>query len=262
MTAAVELLAAQWPAPSNVFAATTSRRGGYSSGPYAELNLGNHVGDEPERVRRNRTRLAESLGFPAHFQWLRQVHGSKPAVVSSPAFTPAPAPEADSLVTRTPGIALCVLTADCLPVFLSSRSGDEIAIIHAGWRGLSAGIIENTLAAMKTTPGELLAWLGPAILPCHYETGADLRQAFLAGAANQQEKQQIATAFTPLPKPGKYHTDLTRIAQLKLQNLGVPSITGGTHCTYCDPELFSHRREGQCGRMANLICIKTTFKTP
>ena len=269
----LELIAPLWPAPAKVFAATTTRRGGSSSGPYASFNLADHVGDGPEQVQYNRQRLAQSLGFPAQFQWLRQVHGARPVVIAEP----GPALEADSLITRTPGLALCVLTADCLPVFISSRNGDEIAIIHAGWRGLSAGIIENTLAAMKTAPRELLAWLGPAILACHYEVGEDVREAFISRAITIQESDQIAatftpgpeagkfhadspriaTTFTPGPEPGKYHADLPKIATIKLRALGVPAIDGGTRCTYRDSNLFySHRRDGPCGRMASVICIR------
>ncbi len=255
----IDLFPARWPAPSRVFAATTIRIGGCSAGPYASLNLADHVGDEAGRVRDNRQRLAESLaknlGFPARFQWLRQVHGNRHATVTEA----GPAPEADSLITRAPGIALCVLTADCLPVFVVSRRGDEIAIIHAGWRGLRAGIIGNTLAAMRGKAEDLLVWLGPAIQPDRYEVGEDVREAFLRRGLARRESQATAAAFTPGPKPGKYQADLPRIAKIQLQALGVTAITGGTHCTHGDPTRFySHRRDGPCGRMASLICIKTT----
>ncbi len=249
----IDFVSARWPAPSRVFAATTTRVGGCSVGPYASLNLADHVGDEAGRVRNNRKRLAENLGFPARFQWLRQVHGNKPAIIAEA----GPAPEADSLITRAPGVALCVLTADCLPVFVASRRGDEIAIIHAGWRGLSAGIIENTLAAMNGKPEDLLVWLGPAIQSGRYEVGEDVREALLDRGASRRESQAIAAAFISGPKPGKYQADLPRIAKIQLRALGVTAITGGTHCTHGDPTRFySHRRDGSCGRMANLICIK------
>ncbi len=254
----VDLLPARWPAPSRVFAATTTRGGGCGAGPYASFNLADHVGDEAGRVRDNRQRLAknlaENLGFPVRFQWLRQVHGNRHAIATDA----GPAPEADSLITRAPGIALCVLTADCLPVFVASRRGDEIAIIHAGWRGLSAGIIENTLAAMRGKAEDLLVWLGPAIQSPRYEVGGDVREALLNRGLARREAEAIAAAFAPGPKPGKYQADLPRIAKIQLQALGVTAITGGTHCTHGDPNRFySHRRDGPCGRMANLICIKT-----
>ena len=250
---AVELIAAQWSAPGNILAAATTRNGGASAGPYAGLNLAEHVGDEPGKVVANRRQLAQSLDFPFDFQWLRQVHGNQVAPVAAA----GPAPEADSLVTRRPGIALCVLGADCLPVFLASRAGDEVAIIHGGWRGLGAGIIENTLSAMQTPPEQLLAWIGPAILACHYQTGGDLRQAFLDRAANAAQGKQLNEAFDALPEAGKFLADLPRIARIKLRALGVTAISGAKHCTHCDAQRFySHRRDGVCGRMANLIGIK------
>ena len=252
----IPLLPADWPAPASVFAASTTREGGCSSGPYAGFNLAHHVGDKPASVEQNRRLLASSLDFPAEFQWLRQVHGGRAHIVTRAG---AP-PEADSLISRTPGIALCVLSADCLPVFLCSRAGDEIAIIHAGWRGLKAGIIENTLAAMQTRPRNLHAWLAPAIRSCCYETGEDLPGAFL-NSATPTERQQLEPAFTPTPKPGKYLTNLPKIAQVKLRNLGVASLSATPQCTRCHPRLYySHRHHhpNPTGRMANLIAIRPT----
>ncbi len=243
---APELIRPDWPAPASVFAAVTTRgRAGF--------NLATHVGDDPERVRGNRRRLAKRLGFHADFQWLRQVHGARPVVVQRV----GKALEADALVSRTPGIACCVLSADCLPVFVCSRAGDEVAVIHAGWRGLCAGIVENTLAAMKTPGEELLAWLGPGILACHYEVGEELREAFLAGAGDEEQRQALATAFHPAATRGKYLADLARIAIDKLRAAGLASVSGGSVCTYCQPgRFFSHRRGGVAGRMANVICIR------
>lgn len=253
---AIQLLQADWPAPASVFAASTTREGGCSTGPYAGFNLAHHVGDEPASVEQNRRLLASSLDFPTEFQWLRQVHGTKAHIVTRAS---AP-PEADSLVSRTPGIALCVLSADCLPIFLSSRAGNEIAIIHAGWRGLKAGIIENTLAAMQTRPENLLVWLAPAILSCCYETGEDLPRAFL-NKATPAESQQLKSAFTPIRKPGKYLTNLPKIAQIKLRNLGVTPSPATPQCTCCHPaHYYSHRQRqpNPTGRMANLIAIRPT----
>lgn len=250
-----ELLRPDWPAPAAVLAAATTRNGGCSEGEFAGLNMALHVGDTESNVRRNRKLVADAFAPDAHFQWLRQVHGSEPAIV----FQPGEAPEADSLISSVPGIALCVLTADCLPVFVCNRAGDEVGIIHAGWRGMSAGVIENTLAAMRSEPEDLLIWLGPAIQSCHYEVGEDVREAFLDCATDSREQQQLKATFVPLEKQGKYHADLTQIARIKLLRLGTTSISGGTHCTYSDARRFySHRRDGPCGRMANLICISPT----
>ena len=190
---APELLRPDWPAPAAVLAAATTRNGGCSEGEFAGLNMALHVGDAESSVRRNRELVAEALAADARFQWLRQVHGSDPAIV----IQPGTAPEADSLISSAPGIALCVLTADCLPIFVCNRAGDEVAIIHAGWRGMSAGIIENTVAAMRSEPEDLLAWLGPAIQSRHYEVGEDVREAFLDCATDTLERQQLKTAFVP-----------------------------------------------------------------
>ena len=247
-----ELLRPDWPAPDTVLAAVTTRSGGCSVGEFAGLNMALHVGDTENSVRLNRKFAADTFAPDAQFQWLRQVHGNEPAIV----FQPGEAPEADSLISSVPGIVLCVLTADCLPVFVCNRAGDEVGIIHAGWRGMSAGIIENTLAAMQSKPEDLLIWLGPAIQSCHYEVGEDVRQAFLDCATDTREQQQLKAAFAPLANQGKYHADLPQIARNKLHRLGATSISGGTHCTHCDASRFySHRRDGPCGRMANLICI-------
>ncbi len=250
----LDLLRPDWPAPAMVLAAATTRDGGCSKGDYAGLNMALHVGDRESDVLRNRALAAEAFAPNAEFQWLRQVHGNQPAIV----FQAGAAPEADSLISSSPGIVLCVLSADCLPIFLCNRACDEVGIIHAGWRGLSAGIIENTLAAMRSEPEDLLVWLGPAILSCHYEVGEDLRAALLDCAANAREREQFKAAFTSGAKPGKYFASLTQIARIKLRRLGAASIHGGDHCTCSDAERFySHRRDGPCGRMANMICLNS-----
>lgn len=247
------LLSPNWPAPGNIFAAVTTRRGGCSVDAYDSLNMGLHVGDEESSVRRNRELVAAELGFNTDFQWLRQIHGNATELVTKA----GPPPAADSLITRVPGIVLCVQTADCLPIFACSRTGDEAGVIHAGWRGMSMGIIENALAAMQTQAADLLIWLGPAILACHYEVGEDVRKAFLDSAANAAERKLLNGAFQPLAKPGKFHADLAGLAEIKLRNLGVTSISGGKLCTHCDSErFFSHRRDRICGRMANMIGIR------
>ena len=256
---APELLRPDWPAPDTILAAVTTRHGGWSEGPYTGLNMALHVGDAKSKVLRNRELVAGAFAPDADFQWLRQVHGNQPAIV----IQAGPAPEADSLITTTPGIALCVLTADCLPIFVCNRTGNEAGIIHAGWRGMSAGVIENTLAAMRSKPEDLLIWLGPAIQSRHYEVGEDVREAFLDCAADARQQEQFNAAFAPLAEPGKYHADLTQLARIKLRHLGAITVSGGSHCTHGDPTRFySHRRNTPCGRMANLICIKPTRQTP
>lgn len=231
-----------WPAPGNVCALSTTRRGGTSTGPYASLNLGEHVGDDPRTVAANRARLQKSLGR-AMPRWLQQVHGLR--VMHDGDTTHAPA---DAAVTTRHGVACTIMTADCLPVIFCDEAGTRVAAAHAGWRGLSAGILEATLEAMATT--DVLAWLGPAIGPKAYEVGEEVRQAFVAHSAD------AAKAFAPGKAPGKWWCDLYMLARQRLQAAGVKTIYGGDFCTSTEKErFFSFRRDGRCGRMATLVWL-------
>jgi hypothetical protein len=219
--------------------------GGVSRGPYTSLNLGDHVGDDPVAVARNRARLVEHL--PDAPLWLKQVHG---VGIADPDRDRSGC-EADASLTREPGKVLAVLTADCLPVLLADEDGTAIAIAHAGWRGLAAGVIEGTIRALDTDPGRLIAYLGPAIGPTAFEVGEEVRDAFLrAGAAG-------AAAFAPA-SPGKWFADLYALARLRLERLGTRRVYGGTFCTFSDPgRFFSHRRDQVTGRMASLIWLES-----
>ncbi len=231
----------EWPAPPAVRALVTTRAGGVSRGPYASLNLADHVGDTAAAVAENRRRLCARL--PAEPLWLRQVHGS--AVVDAAAA--APDAEADAALTRQPGTVCAVLTADCLPVLLCSRSGRTVCAAHAGWRGLAGGVLEAAVAALAESPEDLLAWLGPAIGPRAFEVGDEVRAAFLAAAP------QAEAAFAPAA-PGKWLADLYLLARQRLQAAGVVRIFGGGLCTFSDAARFySYRRDGITGRMAALI---------
>jgi hypothetical protein len=186
-------------------------------------------------------------------QWLQQEHTSRAIVVDAVSST---APCADALYTRVPGIALAVLTADCLPVLLSSSDGSEIAVAHAGWRGLANGILPNTLACFTQPAASILAWMGPAIGPRHFEVGAEVRQAFLDSSAFISESQTLA-AFMPSTRPGHYYCDLYALARLCLESAGVRHIYGGGYCTFAEPQRFySYRRQPTCGRMATIIVRK------
>ncbi len=232
-----------WSIPG-VTAFTTTRRGGHSAPPWESFNLGTHVGDTPENVAANRALLQQRLPGGARIQWLQQVHGS--AVVRA---TGEGVPEADACWSGTAGIACTVMTADCLPVLFAQRDGLAVAAAHAGWRGLLSGVLENTIAAMATPPGQLCAWMGPAIGPLAFEVGEEVRQAFLARGGD-------ATAFTPGAESGRYMADLYALARQRLLACGVTQIAGGEYCTYRQSELFfSYRRDGQTGRMASLILI-------
>jgi polyphenol oxidase len=236
----------EWPAPAGVRALSTFRGGGVSPVPYVSCNLGDHVGDSPEAVAENRRRLKAAAGLPAEPAWLRQVHGTH--VVDLDAA--ADRGPADAAFTRQRGRVCAILTADCLPLVLAADSGDLVAAAHAGWRGLAGGVIEATVKALQVAPEELMAWLGPAIGPGHFEVGAEVRQAFVKGDLG------AATAFVPNAR-GRFMADLSAPARRRLAALGVGRIYGGGQCTYADGDrYFSHRRDGVTGRQATLIWLE------
>ncbi|WP_323954175.1 peptidoglycan editing factor PgeF [Aeromonas hydrophila] len=236
-----------WPAPAKVSALSTTRDGGISEGVFAGLNLGAHVGDEPARVETNRTRLQQAAGIPGTLNWLNQVHGTAVHPVSSDYGC---APDADAACAREAGQACIVMTADCLPVLFCDRAGTVVAAAHAGWRGLQGGVLEASIAAMGCEPGEILAWLGPAIGPTAFEVGGEVREAFMA------EQAEAAAAFVPSPNEGKLLADIYQLARLRLARAGVTAVYGGEHCTFSDSEQFySYRRNGQTGRMASIIWL-------
>lgn len=249
MTAA-PCLPADWPAPPGVVAFTTLRRGaGGSRAPFDDFNLGARCGDEPETVAANRRALAGHFGLPSEPAWLQQVHGTTVHRVAVAA--PGPEPEADAAVTDVPGVVLAILTADCLPVVLAAADGREVAAAHAGWRGLSGGVLEATIAAMRAPPGQLVAWLGPAAGPGEYEVGAEVRDAFVSGDAG------AAGAFVAT-RPGHWRVDLYALARRRLAGAGMDpaSIHGGGLSTIADAgRFFSHRRDQATGRMATVAWI-------
>ena len=276
------LLIAEWFAPTHVHALTTLRGpAGESQPPFDSLNLGVRCGDDAEVVASNRAALIASnraaliaqLDLPSQPLWLRQVHGREvwhfddrgPATCHSErseesvaAATSGPLtafgmtsvePEADAAVTTRPGVVLAILTADCLPVLFSSEDGSVIGAAHAGWRGLAAGVLENTLASMRTPPEKIVAWLGPAAGPQAYEVGVEVRAAFV------DADPQAACAFAAT-RPDHWLCDLYALARLRLANVGMTAVSGGDLCTISDPRRFySYRRDGQTGRMASLIWI-------
>ncbi|MEJ2602333.1 MAG: peptidoglycan editing factor PgeF [Gammaproteobacteria bacterium] len=241
----MDLIVPEWEVPPGVGAVSTTRAGGVSKGVHASLNLGSHVGDEPAAVEENRRRLRNAAALPGEPVWLAQVHGTE-VVDAVPGVAP---PRADAAVSARPGVVCAVLSADCLPVLLASRQGDEVAAAHAGWRGLAAGILEATLAAMKTPPGELAAWLGPAISRAAFEVGDEVREAFRAG--NPED-----AAFFSANDRGRWQADLAGLARRRLESAGV-TVYGGGSCTFTDPaRFFSYRRDGETGRMASLVWIR------
>lgn len=239
-----DFLAADWPAPGHIRAGTTLRTGGVSPAPFATLNLGAHTEDAPAAVRENRAQLIAALALPDEPRWLDQVHGAAVADLD----TGHAAGAADAAVVTNPGRVAAVLTADCLPVLFCNTAGTCWGAVHAGWRGLAAGVLEATVAAMPGPAAKLMAWLGPAIGPEQFEVGVDVLDVFAA------QNAEYARLFTPGPQPGKYLADIYALARLRLLAAGISRIHGGGLCTVGEPECFySYRRDGATGRMATLV---------
>jgi hypothetical protein len=272
-----------WPTPSRVRAAFTLRTGGVSAAAFESLNLGTHVGDVLDDVRENRRRVREALRLPSEPIWLQQVHGTDVADLDES----EPRGPADAAVTRVAGRVCAVQVADCMPVLFAARDGSAVAAAHAGWRGLAAGILDETVRTLGVPASDLLAWLGPTIGQENFEVGDDVRAAFMAADA------QSAAAFEANAR-GRWQCDLYALARRRLAALGVGAIFGGggeggtcdaggtriddgggaalagaspggedgvrdrgDWCTYADPSrFFSFRRDGQCGRMAALIWLE------
>ncbi len=232
-----------WPAPRRVKALVTTRNGGVSRGPYASLNLSTRVGDDPRAVAENRARARAAL--PADPKWLHQVHGVD--VVQAERADADTC--ADAAFTRATDVVCAVQVADCLPVLLCDREGTSVAAAHAGWRGLAAGVLERTVAALESPPEALLAWLGPAIGPRAFEVGADVLDTF-TGA-----DPEAAVAFQAV-REGKWLADLYALARRRLAHAGVWAVYGGGFCTAGEPaRFFSHRRDRVTGRQAAFIWI-------
>jgi YfiH family protein len=258
------LLPADWPAPRGIHAFTTLRHGaGISPAPFDTFNMGNRYaadGDDPARVEHNRTELVALAGLPAAPHWLRQVHGAGVFRVDAAEDTAggghASEPEADAAVTSTPGAVLAILTADCLPVLFCADEGGEVAAAHAGWRGLAGGVLEATVAAMRTPPSQVMAWLGPAAGPEHYEIGVEVYEAFVA------QDPAAAGAFAAT-RPGHWRVDLYALARQRLAAAGIAPgrVHGGGLCTIADPQRFySHRRDQRTGRMASLVWMQASVR--
>ncbi len=241
----VDIIQPDWPAPVNIKALSTTRVGGVSTGPYSSFNLATHVDDLPEHVLQNRQRLRERFHLPAEPVWLNQVHGV--AVVDAAVATADAEVAADASYTDRRNRVCAVMTADCLPLLFCNRAGTRVAAAHAGWRGLQAGVIEATVAALGETPAQLLVWLGPAIGPDAFEVGDEVRAAFMT------ELPDSEVAFVA-SRPGHWLADIYQLARMRLHRLGIESVYGGQFCTYTDAQRFySYRRDPTTGRMATLI---------
>ena len=286
-----------WNVAPRVRALVTTRDGGVSEPPFGRwhngadqpggLNLGMKSGDDLAAVAANRARLLKLAGV-SEAAWLDQVHGAgivraedavtygqksgqrsgQPSAHGNAHASGAPM-QADASVTDRAGIACVVMVADCMPVLFCDEAGRAVGAAHAGWRGLAAGIVEQTarrvaeLAGVEA--GALNAYLGPCIGPSSFEVGPDVRDAFIDGAnvANGAERDATASAFVAHPRnEGKYLADLPALARLRLQRLGVTRIVGGDLCTVTQRERFySYRRDRETGRMAALIWLDDQAQT-
>jgi len=234
-------LTPDWPLPDHIHAATTLRTGGYSQPPFSSLNMADHVGDEPEKVQKNRQVVKKLLILPNDPVWLQQVHGNKVVYAQKTDHQLV----ADASYTDQAGIVCAVLTADCLPILVCSTDGKKIAAIHAGWRGLLSGVISNTLAVFNTQ--DALIWLGPAIGEDSFEVGSEVRSLFLAKSSD------FFDAFKQ-HQTDKWLLDIYQLARIELSQLGYCKIYGGGFCTFRDQDRFySYRRDQLTGRMATLI---------
>lgn len=241
---APQFLQPDWPAPARVRAFMTTRSGGVSAARYASFNLATHVGDDEASVVENRRRLRSALQLPSEPAWLEQVHGIDVAVLPRAASGPA-----DAGVSFGRGEVCAVLVADCLPIFLASRDGDRVGLVHAGWRGLAAGVVEAAVVALDCDPGKLVAWLGPAIGPAAFEVGPEVREAFTL-------RDPAAVAEFRPGRDRRLFADLPALARRRLAACGVASVSGGAHCTYSDrARFYSYRRDGATGRMAALAWL-------
>ncbi|WP_432454284.1 MULTISPECIES: peptidoglycan editing factor PgeF [unclassified Agarivorans] len=236
----------EWPCPPNVRAIFSDRLGGVSQAPFDSFNLGDHVGDARRAVQQNR--VAFQAEMPDQVCWLKQIHSTQ---VVDASLSGSQMAEADASVSDQPGAVCVVMTADCLPILLCDKQGRVVAAVHAGWRGLANGIIENTIAKMKVAPKQVMAWMGPAIGPSAFEVGEEVKQAFV------DSHSEAYLAFTPSNKANKYFADIFMLAEQRLTQAGLTAVYSERCCTYRSAQQFySYRREGLTGRMAAAIWLE------
>jgi YfiH family protein len=237
----LQIVEADWLAPSNVVAFTTTRHGGFSQPPFDSFNLAQHVDDQPSVVARNRQVLVSQFDLPSEPVWLEQVHSTKVLEIDSGLARLQPA---DGLITASPKVVCAVMTADCMPLFLSDRAGSKVAVVHAGWRGMADGIIEKAVGLFNQPPEQIIAWAGPTIGPKHFEIGPEVKEQLMG-----PEEAYVASSNN-----GKLLADLYLLAGQRLAGLGVHNYTHCAYCSYTDEQLFySYRRSKAAGRMASII---------
>ena len=283
----VELIESPWNVDGQVFAGVTLRGVSAGKGGFTGLNFADHVGDNAERVAQHRTLIASQILHDLNsakapspvpnevrrvvvqrdkaayeselsWHWLNQVHGTSVHEINGlTQISAGECPEADAVVTRIPRQVCCILTADCLPVFFYNPTTSQVALAHAGWRGLAEGVLESTVRAMGGEASAIQVWFGPAIGPCHFEVGAEVRNQFSAASESTESLRAVQAAFTPSKNAGRFMADIYALAVIKLETLGIRAISGAGQCTFCEPERFySFRREAESGRLLSLIFIK------
>lgn len=238
----MELITPNWKVPAHIRAYSTTRLGGVSKGAYAGLNLGMHVSDDHKKVEQNRRLVYQQAHLPSQQVWLNQTHSN---IVVELKDSISDVLDADGSITSSKGVICTVMTADCLPVLLTD--GEKVAAVHAGWRGLAEGIVEN---AVRQFSHPVTAWLGPAIGANAFEVGQDVFEAFTAHSA-------IAEQAFRCQNNGKYLADMNLLATQRLNDVGVESIYYSQRCTFEEPDYFySYRRDGVTGRQATFIWIE------
>lgn len=241
----MDMIIPNWPAAKHIKAFSSTRRDGFSVGVYRGLNLGTHVGDDKTTVAKNRDWLVQESSMPSAPVWLNQTHSTVVVEIDSPTEHVL---DADGVFTNKPSVVCSAMTADCLPVLLTNIQGTQVAAVHAGWRGLANGIVENAVAKFD---GEVMAWIGPAIGAKVFEVGQDVVEAFT------KVDSQAEDAFSPLPQQGKWLADMNLLVTQRLRRVGVEQIYYSNLCTYADSDLFySYRRDGVTGRQATFIWIE------
>jgi len=239
----IEFIQPEWPAPANVHACSTTRAGGVSAAPFDSFNLGDHVGDDAASVAANRDALVAAAGLPGAPLWLNQVHGA--VVLDAAAATEGV--DADAVYAATPGVVCAVMTADCLPLLLTDSKGSKVAAVHGGWKGLEAGVIQNTLE--QFSGDEVLAWIGPTISAARYEVDQKIYDHFVRLAEGNADAFEFS-------RPGHYFFSLPMLARLVLMRAGVTNIYDSGLCTADDPRFYSYRGDGaKTGRIATLIWL-------
>jgi YfiH family protein len=252
-----------WPAALQVKALTTLRTGGVSAKPFDSFNLAEHVDDDPSAVKENRSLLRTLAKLPQEPCWINQVHGTTVlnlADYPSSTITSSIVPTADASICINANHISVVLTADCLPILLCDQKGTRVAAVHAGWRGLAAGILQKTVESLDCDPKNLMAWLGPAIGPQVFEVGKDVKEAFnMAEDPSAFKAKAIATtSTTDASTTEKWLANLYTLARLRLQHLGISQIYGGEFCTFTEKDKFySFRRSNPTGRQATLIWLES-----